>query len=80
MMAKTKNSKILAMALCASVMAGIYASPVLAGEVTNITGNNSGLTIQIDTKMRGELMGFISFVVIMMVAQYMVIWLLAVIR
>ena len=53
MMAKTKNSKILAMALCASVMAGIYASPVLAGEVTNITGNNSGLNIQIDKKMMG---------------------------
>ena len=29
-MAKSKKSKILAMALCASVMAGIYASPVMA--------------------------------------------------
>lgn len=29
-MAKNKKSKILAMALCASVMAGIYASPVMA--------------------------------------------------
>ena len=29
-MAKSKNNKILAMALCASVMAGIYATPVLA--------------------------------------------------
>ena len=31
-MAKNKKSKILAMALCASVMAGIYASPVMAKE------------------------------------------------
>ena len=29
-MAKSKKSKILAMALCASVMAGLYASPVMA--------------------------------------------------
>lgn len=32
-MAKNKKSKILAMALCASVMAGIYASPVMAAEI-----------------------------------------------
>lgn len=32
-MAKSKNSKILAMALCASVMAGIYASPVMAADI-----------------------------------------------
>lgn len=32
-MAKSKNSKILAMALCASVMAGIYASPVMAAPI-----------------------------------------------
>lgn len=32
-MAKSKKSKILAMALCASVMAGIYAAPVMAGEL-----------------------------------------------
>ena len=31
-MAKNKKSKILAMALCASVMAGIYANPVMAKE------------------------------------------------
>ena len=40
-MAKSKKSKILAMALCASVMTGIYASPVMAaGEITgiNVTG------------------------------------------
>ena len=33
-MAKSKKSKILAMALCASVMAGIYAAPVMAGDAT----------------------------------------------
>ena len=32
-MAKSKNYKILAMALCASVMAGIYASPVMAADI-----------------------------------------------
>ena len=32
-MAKNKKSKILAMALCASVMAGLYANPVFAGPV-----------------------------------------------
>lgn len=32
-MAKNKKSKILAMALCASVMAGIYASPVMAKKI-----------------------------------------------
>ena len=38
-MAKNKKSKILAMALCASVMAGIYASPVFAEELWK---NNAG--------------------------------------
>ena len=33
-MAKNKKSKILAMALCASVMTGIYASPVMAAAIT----------------------------------------------
>ena len=32
-MAKSKKSKILAMALCASVMTGIYASPVMAAAI-----------------------------------------------
>lgn len=37
-MAKNKRSKILAMALCASVMTGIYASPVMAaGQINGIT-------------------------------------------
>ena len=43
-MAKSKNSKILAMALCASVMAGIYATPVMAAEVTVNSGNLNGVT------------------------------------
>lgn len=46
-MAKSKKSKILAMALCASVMAGIYASPVMAGDAT-VTSNPGSLLISID--------------------------------
>ena len=41
-MAKNKKSKILAMALCASVMTGIYASPVMASvedKTQNITSD-----------------------------------------
>ena len=41
-MAKSKNSKILAMALCASVMAGIYASPVMAADVNANFDSDSG--------------------------------------
>ena len=41
-MAKNKKSKILAMALCASVMAGIYASPVMARDIH--LDNNSSVT------------------------------------
>ena len=45
-MAKSKKSKILAMALCASVMTGIYASPVMAHNVRvdggNLTVSGSG--------------------------------------
>ena len=50
-MAKSKKSKILAMALCASVMAGIYASPVMAHNVgvdggnLNVSGSGSDYTI-----------------------------------
>ena len=51
MMAKTKNNKILAMALCASVMAGIYASPVFAGSVDSITGDSDGVHINIGYQM-----------------------------
>ena len=39
-MAKSKNSKILAMALCASVMAGIYASPVMAAPI-EVSGSST---------------------------------------
>ena len=38
-MAKSKKSKILAMALCAGVMAGIYASPVMAADITVESGS-----------------------------------------
>ena len=47
-MAKNKKSKILAMALCASVMTGIYASPVMAG-VIEINPDNGGLAITINS-------------------------------
>lgn len=43
-MAKNKKSKILAMALCASVMAGIYASPVMAKEFP--LDSNSSVTTE----------------------------------
>ena len=41
-MAKSKKSKILAMALCASVMTGIYASPVMAANVNANFDSDSG--------------------------------------
>ena len=49
-MAKNKKSKILAMALCASVMAGIYASPVMAAPIdvsddSTVTVGSSDYTI-----------------------------------
>ena len=55
-MAKKQKSKLLAMALCASVMTGIYASPVFAGDVVenSITGNNSGLSFTIDRNMNPD--------------------------
>lgn len=45
-MAKSKKSKILAMALCASVMTGIYAAPVMAAEIDVTSGNLTGVTAQ----------------------------------
>ena len=50
-MAKSKKSKILAMALCASVMTGIYASPVLAADVTATQNANNDIlfTVNDDT-------------------------------
>ena len=52
-MAKSKNSKILAMALCASVMAGIYASPVMAAD-TSIEAGDSSITVT-DTGNNGKI-------------------------
>ena len=50
-MAKSKKSKILAMALCASVMTGIYASPVMAAKYT--LDNNSSVTTENTTSTGG---------------------------
>ena len=50
-MAKSKKSKILAMALCASVMTGIYAAPVMA-ENLSVKLDGQGITadeINVDT-------------------------------
>lgn len=49
-MAKSKKSNILAMALCASVMAGIYASPVMAAQ-TGLSGtvSENEVTIKADS-------------------------------
>ena len=44
-MAKSKKSKILAMALCASVMTGIYAAPVMAGQISGITLADGSTTL-----------------------------------
>ena len=43
-MAKSKKSKILAMALCASVMTGIYASPVMAEDLS-VTLDGQGIVV-----------------------------------
>ena len=48
-MAKNKKSKILAMALCASVMTGIYASPVMAAQTGLII--SSGNIIEAEDKV-----------------------------
>ena len=51
-MAKNKKSKILAMALCASVMTGIYASPVMAKDLSVDVGNgNNELSTSIHIDM-----------------------------
>ena len=47
-MAKNKKSKILAMALCASVMTGIYAAPVMAGTI-DVNTENGGLAVTINS-------------------------------
>ena len=49
-MAKSKKSKILAMALCASVMTGIYAAPVMAaGQVTGLKDSTGAVLTADDT-------------------------------
>ena len=68
-MAKSKKSKILAMALCASVMTGIYASPVMAAELkveldgqgivaagTDVTGTLTIAGSKIATALNGTVM------------------------
>ena len=47
-MAKKQKSKLLAMALCASVMAGIYASPVLAADVTATQNANNDILFTVN--------------------------------
>lgn len=47
-MAKTKNNKILAMALCASVMAGLHANPVFAGTI-DVNTENGGMNVTINS-------------------------------
>lgn len=53
-MAKSKKSKILAMALCASVMTGIYASPVMAITVDDKTQNITSDTKAEETYFDGK--------------------------
>ena len=42
------------MALCASVMTGIYASPVFAGSVDSITGDSNGIHFNFGYEMDGS--------------------------
>ena len=62
-MAKSKKSKILAMALCASVMTGIYAAPVMAGSDW-IASNNASVGVtdngEITFTIDGERIGTIT--------------------
>lgn len=46
-MSKTKKSKLLASMLCATVVAGLYASPVMAGNGSTSAEIGSGITIDI---------------------------------
>ena len=52
MMAKSKKNKVLAMALCASVMAGIYASPVMAASYISNANSSVGVTDEGDINFR----------------------------
>lgn len=59
-MAKNKKSKILAMALCASVMTGIYAAPVMADPVDktqNITSETTAGETYFDGKVIADNFG-----------------------
>lgn len=53
-MAKNKKSKILAMALCASVMTGIYAAPVMAAD-TDIEAIDGNINFKIDGNTVGTI-------------------------
>ena len=50
-MAKNKKSKILAMALCASVMTGIYAAPVMAAKLYEYNGSQQWVTTNAGTEI-----------------------------
>ena len=54
-MAKKQKSKLLAMALCASVMAGLYANPVFAGPVSFEAEEGQGITISFDNQTNGHI-------------------------
>ena len=53
-MAKNKKSKILAMALCASVMTGIYAAPVMAAD-TDIEATDGNINFKINGNTVGTI-------------------------
>ena len=53
-MSKTKKSKLLASMLCATVVAGLYAGPVMAGSVDRVTGDSSGIHIDIGHEKDGN--------------------------
>lgn len=48
-MSKTKKSKLLASMLCATVLAGLYAGPVMAGDGSTSATKGSGISINIQT-------------------------------
>lgn len=52
-MSKTKKSKLLASMLCASVVAGLYAGPVMAGDAS-YNADSSGITINISEDKQGD--------------------------
>lgn len=52
-MSKTKKSKLLASMLCATVLAGLYAGPVMAGD-GSVDADDSGITISISQNHSGS--------------------------